>query len=64
MNILISFIVVSAAVFFFVVKPVNFINSRRDAKADSDSKVCNFCLSEVPIGATRCKFCTSELTLA
>jgi large conductance mechanosensitive channel len=63
---LISFISVAAAVFFFVVKPVNALmaRARREPPADPTTKKCPECLSEVPIDARRCAFCTSVLTTA
>lgn len=62
-NSLISFFIIAAAVFFFVVVPVNALvqRSRREPPADPTTKKCPECLSEVPVGARRCAFCTSEL---
>jgi large conductance mechanosensitive channel len=63
-NALIAFVLVSAAVYFFVVVPVNALAARRargEAPPDPTTKKCPECLSEVPIGARRCAFCTSVL---
>lgn len=62
-NALISFILVAAAVFFFVVKPVNVLISRarRQPPADPTTKKCPECLSEIPIDAKRCAHCTQEI---
>ncbi|MFL5759038.1 MAG: large conductance mechanosensitive channel protein MscL [Thermomicrobiales bacterium] len=62
----ITFVLIAAAVFFFVVKPINMLIARRrtEAPADPSTMNCPFCLSEVPTGATRCAFCTSELAAA
>jgi large conductance mechanosensitive channel len=63
-NAVISFLVVAIAVFFFVVRPMNMLAARRAAKAgpsDPTTKVCPYCVSEIPIGASRCPQCTSEL---
>jgi large conductance mechanosensitive channel len=38
--------------------------ARREPPADPTTQKCPFCLSEIPIGATRCAFCTAELTAA
>ncbi len=65
-NAIVSFLLVSAAIYFFVVAPVNAIVARRhrgDAPADPTTKKCPECLSEVPIAARRCAFCTSSLTV-
>ncbi|MFA6325157.1 MAG: large conductance mechanosensitive channel protein MscL [Candidatus Paceibacterota bacterium] len=59
-NTLISFILISSAVFFFVVKPMNVLISRshKEPSMDSTTKKCNECLSEIPIDAKRCAYCT------
>jgi large conductance mechanosensitive channel len=62
-NALIAFISVAAAIFFFVVKPLNAMAARRAAgqpEPDSDTRACTECLSEIPKAARRCSFCTSE----
>jgi large conductance mechanosensitive channel len=60
---IISFVIIAAAIFFFVVKPVNALMARRKTEPDVDSTVrdCPHCLSSIPVGATRCAFCTAEL---
>lgn len=63
LNSLISFILVAAAIFFFVVKPINLIISRshKEPPADPTEKKCPECLSEIPINAKRCAHCTQIL---
>jgi large conductance mechanosensitive channel len=61
-NALIAFISVAAAIFFFVVKPVNMMAARRAAgqpDPESDTRPCTECLSEIPRAARRCAFCTA-----
>jgi large conductance mechanosensitive channel len=63
-NTLISFLIVAAVVFFFVVQPINKLtemSNRSKATEESSTKKCNYCLSVIPQEATRCKFCTSKL---
>ena len=63
-NALVSFLLVSAAIYFFVVVPVNALTARMrrgEAPPDPTTKKCPECLSEVPIAARRCAFCTSSL---
>lgn len=64
-NAVVSFLLIAAAVYFFVVLPVNTLVARfkrADAPPpDPTSKKCPECLSEIPIAARRCAFCTSEL---
>ena len=63
-NALISFIIMAAVVYFFVVKPVNTLRDRftphKEAEAPS-TRDCPFCLSTVPLKATRCAYCTAQL---
>jgi large conductance mechanosensitive channel len=62
----ITFVLIAAAVFFLVVKPINALMSRahQEPPVDPTTMKCPFCISEVPIGASRCAFCTSELAAA
>jgi large conductance mechanosensitive channel len=61
LNAVISFLLVAAAIYVFVVTPVNALNARRKRGEDPTTKKCPECLSEVPVGARRCAFCTSAL---
>jgi large conductance mechanosensitive channel len=62
-NALISFVIVASAVYYLVVLPVNALISRahREPPADPTTRKCPECLSEIPIGARRCAFCTSPV---
>lgn len=64
MNNLISFLIIAASVYFFVVLPVNALikRMRHEAPIDPTTKKCAFCMSEVNIHATRCAFCTSDIS--
>jgi len=61
LNAVISFVLVAAAIYFFVVAPMNALNARRKRGEDPTTKKCPECLSEVPVAARRCAFCTSPL---
>jgi len=63
LNTVISFLLVAAAVYYFVVLPVNALmaRARREPPADPTTKKCPECLSEIPIDARRCAFCTSPV---
>jgi large conductance mechanosensitive channel len=63
LNALITFVSVAAAVFFFVVLPVNALMSRR-VQEDPETKECPQCTSAIPEKARRCPLCTSELAPA
>lgn len=57
-NAILSFLLVAAAVFFFVVKPMNLLVARsRKEPTDPATKECPECLSEIHIGAKRCAHC-------
>jgi large conductance mechanosensitive channel len=59
-NACISFVLIAAAVYFFVVVPVNALIARMhrgDKPADPTTKKCTECLSEIPIDARRCAHC-------
>jgi len=63
-NALLAFVMIAAAVYFFVVLPVNALTARMrrgEAAPDPTTKKCPECLSEVAIAARRCAFCTSPL---
>jgi large conductance mechanosensitive channel len=59
-NAAVAFLLVAAAVYYFVVTPVNMLVARMhrsDAPASPTSKKCPECLSEIPIDARRCAQC-------
>lgn len=67
-NVLISFVIVAFAV-FILIKALNNIQAKLDkkeaadaAKAAPDTKKCPFCCTDIPVKATRCPHCTSELS--
>jgi len=66
LNALLTFVLIAAAVFFFVVRPVNFLMARLRTGPDVESPTrgCPECLSQIPVGASRCAFCTSEVAAA
>jgi len=63
-NALLSFLLIAAAVYVFIVLPVNAFTARMrrgEAPLDPTTKKCPECLSVVAIAARRCAFCTSAL---
>jgi large conductance mechanosensitive channel len=62
-NAVVNFIFVAAAIYFFVVTPMNAITTRFGPKAEEPPalKECPECLSEIPEAAKRCKFCTAQV---
>jgi len=59
-NTIVSFLIIAAVVYFFVVTPYTALvsRSRKEPPADPTTKKCTECMSEIPIGAKRCAFCT------
>ena len=62
-NALVSFLTVSCVCFFLVVKPANALlkHLRPQPKTDQPTRECPWCLSQIPVRARRCAFCTAEL---
>ena len=63
-NAFVSFVIIAAAVYFFVVLPINALiaRTRKDpASSDPTTKICPQCCNEISIKAKRCGFCTSTL---
>ncbi|MDQ4044954.1 MAG: large conductance mechanosensitive channel protein MscL [Chloroflexota bacterium] len=66
-NALVSFLIIAAVVFFFVVKPMNALMERvrrSEETPDPTTAICNYCKTEIPLEAMRCPHCTSENPLA
>jgi large conductance mechanosensitive channel len=66
-NAVISFILIAAVVFFLVVQPINKLTELAQRNKDTEeptTKKCEYCLSVIPVEASRCKFCTSKLETA
>jgi len=63
-NSIVAFLMVAAAIYFFVVAPMNAVMERArrgEAPPDPTTKQCPECLSTIPIQAKRCAFCTSPV---
>jgi large conductance mechanosensitive channel len=63
-NAVISFLIISAVIFFFVVKPINKLQelaAKSKTPEDPTEKKCPECLSDIPKAAKRCKYCTAKV---
>lgn len=60
-NSVISFLIVAIAVYFFVVLPVNALMNRFRKPAETTTKQCPECKTDIPLDARRCPHCTSIL---
>ncbi len=63
LNALVSFVLVAAAIFFFVLKPMTALEARRGGRepVPTTTKTCPECATDVPIAAKRCPNCTSQI---
>ena len=63
-NSLISFLLVAAAVYFFVVLPVNKLMAKFHKAPPAEppkTKLCGECLGEIPLAAKRCAHCSQPV---
>jgi large conductance mechanosensitive channel len=63
-NAVISFLLISSVIFFFVVQPLNKLMSHLSPHEDVNEpseRECPECKSAIPAAASRCKFCTSKV---
>lgn len=60
---LVNFLITAAVVYFFVVVPMNRLMERfkPSAPAPQTTRPCPECLSDIPLAARRCAFCTAEV---
>jgi large conductance mechanosensitive channel len=63
LNAVLTFLIVAAVVFFLVVRPVNYLMAQMRTEPDVETltRGCPECLSQIPVAATRCAFCTTEV---
>ena len=64
LNSVISFLIIALVVFFFIVKPLNRLMERSKTEEPESPalKKCQYCLTDVPLEATRCPACTSDIS--
>ena len=62
-NAVVSFLILAAVIFFLIIKPLNYLMARRKTElpVDPTTRDCPYCLSSIPVAATRCAFCTAEV---
>ena len=58
---ILNFFAIAFVLFLIVSKIVKAAESRFQKPAAATTKECRFCLETIPLAATRCKACTSEL---
>ncbi|MCW2882922.1 MAG: large conductance mechanosensitive channel protein [Sphaerisporangium sp.] len=62
-NHLLTFLIIAAVIYWLVVMPMTRLISFFDRDKKTTEKECPECLSDIPIDARRCAFCTVELTV-
>jgi large conductance mechanosensitive channel len=62
----VGFVLIAAALFFLVVRPVNMLMARRKTEPEvlATTRDCPYCLSSIPLAASRCAFCTADVGAA
>lgn len=67
-NTVVSFLIIATVVFFAVVLPLNALMKRLNMlpkeEPEPETRECPECLSEIPLGAHKCAYCTSEVAPA
>lgn len=61
LNALISFAIIAAVVYFLIVAPMAKLLAVANRNKEAAERACPECLSQIPVGATRCKFCTATV---
>jgi large conductance mechanosensitive channel len=64
LNQIIAFLIIAAVVYYFVVVPVNRLMERFKTQPEPERPThdCPYCLSRIPVGASRCAFCAQEVS--
>ena len=60
-NALLSFVIIAAVVYFLIVAPAAKITAATERKKEATERDCPECLSSIPIGASRCMYCTATV---
>lgn len=62
-NTVLEFVVVALVIFLFV-RQINRLKTPEPTVAKDDARDCPYCVSRIPIKASRCPHCTSEVRLS
>jgi large conductance mechanosensitive channel len=64
-NAIVNLLIIAAAVFFLIVRPIAKLQARKKAAEPAPTtKECPYCITAIPVKASRCPNCTSELKMA
>ena len=61
LNALLTFLIVAAVVYYLIVAPMAKINARFHKNVEATTRDCPECLSTIPLAATRCMYCTTQV---
>lgn len=61
LNALVSFVIIAAVIYFLIVAPMAKVMAIADRNKEATERPCPECLSEIPVEARRCKYCTAEV---
>ncbi len=60
---IVNFLILAAVVYFFLVLPAQYLIKKfHPTTTPPATKTCPQCLSDIPVAATRCKFCTQPVS--
>ena len=59
---IINFLLMAAVVYFFLVLPTQYLMKKFNPPPPASNKSCPQCKSDIPVEATRCKFCTQPVS--
>ena len=60
-NAVLEFVIVAAVIYYLIVAPMARVTARFTKAAEVTTRECPQCLSTIPIAATRCMYCTSQV---
>jgi len=60
-NALLSFVIIAGVVYFLIVTPAAKAMALASRKKDATQRECPECLSQIPVAATRCMYCTATV---
>lgn len=63
-NTVISFLLITATVYYLLIAPASRLAQRAENRVEASERPCPECLSDIPLAAKRCRFCTAEVTPA
>jgi len=64
LNAVLSFLIIAAVVYFVIVAPMARLTAWRNRNVQATTRDCPECLSTIPVAASRCMYCTSQVASA